>query len=361
MDICSAHSVPSSRRRKAELISALSSHRCSSSCHPRLFAVFSGLGTARRLKLPLSVGIESDLIESVPTNRAELLADMDMTVAEPQEEAVINQHFPHMADKSARFNIIREWQARMHPSEWVPLPCAVCAQCPKGGLQVVPASDVPLDLLTNPSLMSEHIPNTYNWEAYDHAILYPIGLHDISQKGDMDLCGDCYHDLMQAHRQPLNSLANFQYYAIERLPDDVRLAFEHASMFDLMLVSRARATRITHLFSSKRDSPTYGHNPETSQSYSKGNVAILPQDNVHLRDVLPPPHSEIAEAMCALFVGGNIQPIRANIAQLKPALISKSAVMAMLQFLLSQNRWYKQSGVKFSASNFIDLYGPDSG
>ena len=76
-------------------------------------------------------------------------------------------------------------------------------------------------------------------------------------------------------KQPLDSLANFQYYGHEALPDDdVHAAFKHATTFDVMMVARARATRITHLYSSKVDGHLAGMDPEISQSYNKGNVAI---------------------------------------------------------------------------------------
>jgi hypothetical protein len=172
----------------------------------------------------------------------------------------------------------------------------------------------------------------------------------------MDVCHSCYNDLVTKGRQPLDSLANFQYYGHEALSHDVRAAFENASLFDIMLVSRARATRITHLFSSKKDSSTYGHDPDLSQRYNRGNVAVFPQDNIRLRDILPPPQEEVAEAMCALFVGGHIQPTRENIAKLKPVLVSKSNVSVMLKFLLACNTWYKGSGVTFSPSNFAALF-----
>jgi len=84
---------------------------------------------------------------------------------------------------------------------------------------------------------------------------------------------------------------------------DVKCAIDEASMFDIMMVSKLRATRITHLYSSKEGSSLYGTDPMLSQRYSRGNVAVLPQDTASVQDMLPPDRSEIHEAMCTLFVG----------------------------------------------------------
>jgi hypothetical protein len=93
-----------------------------------------------------------------------------------------------------------------------------------------------------------------------------------------------------------------------------------------------------------------------SQSFSQGNVAILPQDSVRLQDVLPPSREEISEAMCTLFVGGNIKPTVANIAKLAPVLVSKKVVKMLLHFLLAYNPWYAESGVSFSPDNLNALF-----
>jgi hypothetical protein len=263
--------------------------------------------------------------------------------------------FPHVADKDARYDIIREWQTLMDPSVWTLRPCAVCAQCKYDG-DVVHAKELPLKLLRNPWLPSHAVPTSYNWEAYDCVVLYPLALHDRDAQGDLDICLTCLRDLKYARRQPIDSLANFQYYRLNELPLDARRAFEKASVFDIMLVARSRATRITHLFSSSKDPALRGGDPETSQRYNRGNVAVLTQDNVMLRHILPPSRDEVAEAMCALFIGGDVRPTRDNIGTLKPVLVCKDSVTVMLNFLLSNNRWYKNSGVVFSESNMAALF-----
>ena len=56
-----------------------------------------------------------------------------------------------------------------------------------------------------------------------------------------------------------------------------------------------------------------GTDPEMSQLYNKGNVAILPQESVELREVLPPPFDNVHKAMCAVFVGYKVMPTINNI------------------------------------------------
>ncbi|KAJ7094207.1 hypothetical protein C8R44DRAFT_645606 [Mycena epipterygia] len=74
------------------------------------------------------------------------------------------------------------------------------------------------------------------------------------------------------------------------------------------MVARARATRITHLFSEKTKKELPDKFTAVSQRYSKGNIAIFAQDVASLRTILPPPKQEIHEAMCTLFIGPSVAP-----------------------------------------------------
>ncbi|KAJ7648175.1 hypothetical protein DFH06DRAFT_997241, partial [Mycena polygramma] len=177
-------------------------------------------------------------------------------------------------------------------------------------------------------------------------------MKDRTKKDILDICSACKQSLKK-HVQPLDALANFQYYAIDELPQDVKNAFAKASLYDLMMVARSRCTRITHMFSEKRD---FKDNWQASQGYSKGNVAIFPQDCASVRPLLPPPRSEINEAMCALFIGPKTAPTRENIKDLKPVLVSKTRVQTMLDFLLTKNSHYAGSDVQFSQENLDDLF-----
>ncbi|KAH7908086.1 hypothetical protein BJ138DRAFT_983955, partial [Hygrophoropsis aurantiaca] len=122
------------------------------------------------------------------------------------------------------------------------------------------------------------------------------------------------------------------------------------------MVSRARSTRISYLFSEKNGR---GGDSAASQGFVKGNVAILPQDSVKLRDIIPPDRDEIQQAMCALFVGSDTRATRENIAKLRPVLVSKKIVRTLVNFLVENNRWYRSQNVRVSESNIDDLYDGD--
>ncbi|KAJ6517153.1 hypothetical protein DFH09DRAFT_804697, partial [Mycena vulgaris] len=171
------------------------------------------------------------------------------------------------------------------------------------------------------------------------------------------MCMKC-HTKLGRGEQPVDSLANSQYYARDELPQSVRDALRAASMFDLMMICHSRSTRITHLFSKNRNSPLYGTDSAVSQRFNRGNVAIIPQDVANVRPLLPPDRAEIQDAMCALFVGTDVVPIRENIAKLSPVLVSKTRVATLLDFLLVHNPYYKEA-VQFSQSNLDDLLRPE--
>ncbi|KAJ7124268.1 hypothetical protein C8R44DRAFT_875321 [Mycena epipterygia] len=159
-----------------------------------------------------------------------------------------------------------------------------------------------LTLLQNPCLPAETLPVTYKFEAYDRAILCPLALQDRMKKGVFNSCDSC--KIPWEHgQQPPDALANFQYYTRAELPPGVRIAFETASMYDIMMVARARTTRITHLFSEKTKKEQPDEFTAVSQRYSKGNVAIFGHNVVSLRTILLPPKQEIHEVMCTLFIG----------------------------------------------------------
>jgi hypothetical protein len=250
----------------------------------------------------------------------------------------------------------------MDPHNFQRVSCAICRQNHSlKNISVVQSDQIDFTLLTNPCLPDNLQPSAYNFKAYDRAILYYKGLHDKNEKGDIDICKSCRHELIDQRRQPLDSLANFQWSAQELLPESVRTAIESATMFDMMMVARLRATRLTHLYSSKKDSPLFGSNPDLSQKYSCGNVAILPQDSVSLRTVVPPNLGEIQQAMAALFVGGRERPTLANIKRLSPVLVSKQCIRTIIQFLLTENSWYRMSGLTYSKQNMDDLFAHEEG
>jgi hypothetical protein len=127
-------------------------------------------------------------------------------------------------------------------------------------------------------------------------------------------------------------------------------------MFDLMLISRARATKLTQLYSKKKDSPLHGTSSSESQQYCRGNVAVLPQDSLHLRECLPPGRDEINECMCTLFLSSKVVPTKENIKNLHPVMVTKTIVGTFIHFLLDYNPWSLAYGISLSSENVNDLY-----
>ncbi|KAJ7088627.1 hypothetical protein C8R44DRAFT_836058 [Mycena epipterygia] len=132
-------------------------------------------------------------------------------------------------------------------------------------------------------------------------------------------------------------------------------------MYNIMMVAKARATRVTHLFSEKTKKELPDEFTAVSQRYSKGNVAIFAQDVASLRTILPPPKQEIHEAMCTLFIGPSVAPTRENIRELSPVVVSKTRVECMINFLLSKNAFYVGADVTFSPENLAALFADGEG
>ncbi|EGO04615.1 hypothetical protein SERLA73DRAFT_68302 [Serpula lacrymans var. lacrymans S7.3] len=262
-----------------------------------------------------------------------------------------------LASDDLRKLIIEEWQDQMGFEQQEHFPCAVCSHSNvRASLLRVHASSIYLELLQNPCLPRATHPTTYDFQLYHRAFLDIRALKDVTHLGHLELCHSCHHSLVNYQKQPLDAIANFQYYAIPELPLLVSADWDNATLYDTSLVSRASATKLSHLFAHKKDSPLYGSNMCLSQKYIRGNVAVMPQDSVHLRTVLPPDGAEIANTMCALFVGWNVKPTRENVAVLWPVFVSKRRVHRLIEFLVANNVWYKIAGVSFSEGNLDDLY-----
>ncbi|KAG2158083.1 uncharacterized protein EDB93DRAFT_1238383 [Suillus bovinus] len=206
--------------------------------------------------------------------------------------------------------------------------CAICAHniCAHD-LLCIDASNIPLHLLRNDCLPEHTLPRTYDFELYLRAILYPKGLVD-------------------PPHQPLNSLANFQYYGHERLPVDIREAFSMSSIFDWMLVSRVQASQVTHFYTYKSSisGPHFWSAEEGSQCYNQGNIAICPQNSTELYTLLPLSPDELQEAMCVIFSGQKIQPSCDTVRKMGPVLVTKSRVQKLIY------------GVTYSQSNMDALF-----
>ena len=119
---------------------------------------------------------------------------------------------------------------------------------------------------------------------------------------------------------------------IKALPEDVKRAFKESTQVERMLYSRARYSKISYRFCEIPGHPLEGTDPMTSQKCVRGNIGIHPQDATHLNDVLPPCYEVIRDSVCAVFVG-KTKPDAKTIEGLRPALVRKSRVLAVIGFL----------------------------
>jgi hypothetical protein len=162
------------------------------------------------------------------------------------EIMVDDPDFPAVLSFDAKLDIIGEWQQQMSTSALKRGCCAICAHNVLATeLVLVDVALVPLHLLRNDCLPDYTLPSNYDFELYARAILYSKGLTDCWTLSDIFMCPSCHSYLIcKSPQQPVNSLANFQYYGHHRLPADIQDAFSSASIYDLMLVSRARASQV---------------------------------------------------------------------------------------------------------------------
>ncbi|RDX44765.1 hypothetical protein OH76DRAFT_1359002, partial [Lentinus brumalis] len=268
-----------------------------------------------------------------------------------------------VVDDVLKDSIIAEWEDAMSMAALAELVCAVCARCtPPSNITVMHPANVDFHLLRN-NLLPEHVlPMSYNRTAYDGAILHPKGLLNLQIKDGIRVCAECQHDLEKGDL-PKYALANWLYYGHERLPEDVKQAFEGSTQVERMLYSRARASKISYRFSDIPGHPLEGTDRQTSQRCTKGNIAIHPQDATHLNDVLPPCPDVIQSMVCAVFIGKS-KPTAKNIEGLRPVLVQKSRVSTVINFLTGENSHYtpdRLGGFQgFSQENLDQLFGPNT-
>ena len=347
-------SVPG-RRNQLEMLGVLREHQCSES-YLGFEYVFEMLSQVRK-------GVRTNGGDLSPNqerlrDQTEEAPPSDDTMNSPDDDST---SYLEIADAELRKAIIKEWEQVMSTAalaEWV---CASCARCnPQSKITFMKLSNDKLALLRNDSLPERILPRSYNIWAYNGALLHPRGLTNLTARAELKICHECRRDL-ERHRMPKFALANWLYYGHDRLPEDVKVAFLEATQVERMLVSRARASKISFKFSELKGHDLEGTDPNTSQRCIKGNIAIHPQDATHLNAVLPPSNDVIRDMVCAVFVG-KTKPTPETIERLRPALVRKSRVKAMINFLVKEsgNVGYKESAAGFggfSQANLDDLFG----
>ncbi|KAK7038371.1 hypothetical protein R3P38DRAFT_2515926, partial [Favolaschia claudopus] len=299
-DLSKAHGIlPGSV--KAVLLEDLLKHECTQSCKGQAIVLL--FASRRRIQQgTLPARTVATVRETEKNRKAQRKVNEQIKAVENQRQSAnisqdnsttvseyVNNRFPEICSLRRQHSIAQQWQSEMDPKLWIPRACTVCAKKTRSlALTLCNPLHYDLTLLRNPALPMETLPTTYNLEAYDGAILLSSALQDKTKKGPFEICDSCRISL-EANQQPLDSLANFQYYARDELPPNIKTAFEEASLYDLMMIAHSRCTRITHLFSDKGQVTKPPDNKRAiSQKYSKGNVAVFAQDIVSLRQLLPP-------------------------------------------------------------------------
>ncbi|KAG1905845.1 uncharacterized protein F5891DRAFT_1182904 [Suillus fuscotomentosus] len=306
MAVANAHSIAvRTSYRKEYIRDMLRVHVCTAEC-VNILIVFSLLNNPHRYfahqTMPDPFFKKSPGLHYKFTPHTRQPHRMPGVVSEGRDD---EHPFPVLLSFDDKKKIIIEWQQHMSADSLRHSACACCAHnVPVHNLALVKFDDVPLNLLRNDCLPEHTLPNSYALEVYQRAILYHKGLQDPWREAGLYLCRPCRASLIAKQpRQPVNALANFQYYGHERLPVDIRSTFSQASVYDLMLVSRARASQIIHHYAYKTTGGQYWTAEDASQRYNKGNIAIRAQDSTELRTLLPPSPDELLDTMCVIFAG----------------------------------------------------------
>ena len=284
--------------------------------------------------------------------------------------------YMQVADDALRKGIIREWQDLMTSTEFDTRVCAPCGRrTPVKKTKLVDVDGIDLSLLQNPSLPTKVLPTTYAFDLYDRALLHPKGMTNCWERAAITICSTCSREIIDNHRMPKLSLANWLYYGIDELPVAVKHAIRDSTPTERLLVARARASRISYRFTELRTSDRGGvgdaddssqpqgskRGPHSiSQRCVRGNVMVVPQNSTHLNTVLPPPPEVIRDTVCVLYVG-RTKPTKSTIGKLGPALARKTRVRTVIEFLTTHNIHYACDSIfhGLSEENMHLLFGDD--
>ncbi|KAI0735616.1 hypothetical protein C8Q76DRAFT_584759, partial [Earliella scabrosa] len=268
-----------------------------------------------------------------------------------------------VANEQLRRTIIKEWEQATCIDTLKEQACAICGRATSNRcIVLLNPNHINLALLRNDDLPLHARPTNYSLTAYDGAILCADGLTRTDVKADMRTCKECAREIRKRKRMPKFALANWLYYGYDSLPNNVRDAFKEATYTERVLISRARASKISFRFSEKPGHNQFGTDPRGVQGYVHGNVAIHPQDATHLNEVLPPSQEVVRDMICAIFLSGDKKVTADNVRDLKPEpmLARKARVQLMIEFLIRENSHYQVSNRfrGFSQQNLDSLFEP---
>ena len=233
-----AHEIPFEvKDNRSILRQRLLDHVCESHC-PTLVCMFTTLRAPRTTQQIHDSQMAFERVE-----RAAGTADVS---------------FMQIADAALQDAIVRDWQRTMSTAEFNRVVCASCARVVReADSKRIHASSVDLTLLRNDSLPEKVLPRDYAFHLYSRALLCPEGLGQRWSLSEMTLCTVCYRELVEKTRMPKLCLANWLYYGHSALPDEVKHAFQRSTQFDRLLVSRARASKISYRFTQLRQKEKY--------------------------------------------------------------------------------------------------------
>ncbi|KAJ3549401.1 hypothetical protein NMY22_g893 [Coprinellus aureogranulatus] len=371
--LASFHGVTWRGYNKPMITALLIAHECTLSCNttfyvfketarmrpPWMQRTIQGTPVPRR---PPTASANS-VPASTPPQNDRVDYDNDVVFISTDDTNTLKVSLRHLKGtfKSAKDGIIKEWQKEMDPARFIRRACAVCSGLMfTHEMERLHASEITLHLLRNDDLPVHVLPTSYAFEEYNRAILDPEGLEDCQKRGWMTVCPTCARDLDRGE-MPRFALANWLYYARDRLPQDVRKVFDEISIFEKALIARLRTNSILCRFTGI-DPDINGASFATGRRHVRGNIISTPMDTARIYDVLPPAPSEIADTICALIVSDKV-PTRANIDSLEPILVRKSRVKLLIQFLIENNHHYKltHSFRGFSAEHLDALFSGNRG
>lgn len=279
--LCRSHGIKHGRQTKSVLATEMHNHDCLDKCRSLVYIFKSLPRPCRHVSKFFVVDDEHfqfSYIPPAPRDQPTCVQQVNDAPRdclntgppfEPGEDTLMSSvvdrdGYDHLKplDRDKKGVIIREWQQEMGLENRALVVCAVCAVRVAIKESVyIHANDIDLTLLRNDNLPCEVLPSSYNFPLYGRAILNPRGLEFLDRLGQICLCHQC-HISISSLNVPKFALSNWMYYGHESLPEDARTAFKNASMFEKMLISRARANTITCRFNMRKEDDA-GHRSDS--------------------------------------------------------------------------------------------------
>jgi len=259
-------------------------------------------------------------------------------------------------DNAAKWAIISEWQDIV--TKIVMVICAACSKrVDKNVSQWVEGSSMYFSLLCNTEIPTNMLPTLYDVKVYGGAILNAKGLESVNSVKRIRLCEGCYKSLTSG-TVPKFALSNWLYYACERLPNEVKDAFDQSTVFDRMLCCRACYNSIMCKFNVSEETVLISTLNRAWKGI-RGNIMVAPLDVFRMNNIIPLNARSIRDMMCAIFIGV-CMPTKGSLSKFTPVLVRKSRVKLMIEFLLQSNIHYKPShDFSYSNSNLEALLPSD--